>query len=304
MYFLSYFNYSEGWEDVKKISSISINKFMEKIELQKLIDENNSIYDIAKIYGKSYTATKYWINKHGLKTKFKSFSDKSSDKSGVANSYGKKDPNIFDLGHLDHAAWTTEQRQAYSYILGFYLGDGCLYNTKGRSYTMMIANQADFYEMNLEIERSISILFPNKKVTFYKKPTSNCYDIKVTAINLHELFPHGRGAKHSRKISLMDWQKGIVREFPQKCIKGLIQSDGTRYVADIKRYPHRVVYQFSNCSIDIHHILHELTSIENIDFTFRQMKFKKSSTHADSFITSFYKRSAVAILDSFIGPKK
>jgi hypothetical protein len=277
---------------------------MDKIELQKLIDENKSIYDIAKIYGKSFSATKYWINKHGLKTKFKSFLDKSGDKTGIDNSYSKKDPNIFDLGHLDHTQWSIDQKQAYSYILGFYLGDGCLYNTKGRSYTMMIANQADFYEMNLEISRSLSVLFPNKKVTFYKKPTSNCFDIKLTALNLHEIFPHGKGTKHSRKISLTNWQKKIIEEFPQKCIKGLLQSDGTRYAADFKRYPHRIVYQFSNCSLDIHHILHELVKMEEIEYTFRQLKSKKSSIHADAFVTSFYKRSAVNILDTFIGPKK
>lgn len=51
---------------------------MDKSNLQKLIDENKSIYDIAKEVGKSYTSVRYWLKKYDLKTNFVPFSENPS----------------------------------------------------------------------------------------------------------------------------------------------------------------------------------------------------------------------------------
>lgn len=276
---------------------------MDKDKLQELINENKSIYDIAKIYNKSYTSVKYWLNKHKLKTNFKSFKDENATTDEILNSVAKSRPQLYDLSHLDHSKWSSEQKESYSYILGFYLGDGCLANAKGRSYTIMLANQADFYVMNKELMNSLQIIFPSKKVAFYKRPASNCCDIKLTAINLGELFPHGKGTKHTRKIELTDWQWEIVFAYPQKFIKGLIQSDGCRFSPRFKECPTYIIYQFSNCSEDIHKILQNVSDRIGLSYTFRSAKRRIKDNHAQSYMTSFNKKKDVETLDSFIGPK-
>jgi hypothetical protein len=44
------------------------------------------------------------------------------------------------------------------------------------------------------------------------------------------LFPqHGTGKKHTRPISLEDWQERIVNSFPLEFFRGLYHSDGSRF---------------------------------------------------------------------------
>lgn len=42
---------------------------MDKVELEKLISEGLSGYEIARHYGKGYTTIRYWLGKYGLGTK-------------------------------------------------------------------------------------------------------------------------------------------------------------------------------------------------------------------------------------------
>lgn len=45
------------------------------------------------------------------------------------------------------------------------------------------------------------------------------------------LFPqHGAGKKHERKIELTDWQEELVDLVPALLIRGLIHSDGCRFI--------------------------------------------------------------------------
>jgi predicted RNA binding protein with dsRBD fold (UPF0201 family) len=155
--------------------------------------------------------------------------------------------------------------------------------------------------MNNEITTALNILFPNKEVKFYKWKNSDCLNIKLTAINLHLLFPHGRGAKHTRKIELTIWQNEIIDQYPKEFIKGMIESDGCRFAPRKKQCPTYFIYQFSNASLDLHGILHRVFKNNNVEFTIRQIKAKKLVN--PQYWTCINKRESFNFLDTFIGPK-
>lgn len=273
---------------------------MDKIELENLLNEGLSIGDIAKKYNKSFSATKYWVNKHKLKSKYNNFKGTAKGLE-IKRSDSSSNP---DISHLDYSKWNEDQKRAYSYILGFYLGDGCLGHTKknSRSKTFMITNQASFLNMNKLITDSLQLIFPNKKIKHYYRKNSDCVNIMVSAISLEELFPHGKGTKHTRKIELKEWQESICDEYPEQLIKGLIESDGCRF-KPVRKYDY-TVYQFTNASKDIHHILQKFCDKLKLDYTFRTNKStERNEKRATVYLTCFSKKEIVEKLDSFIGIK-
>src|SRR5205823_2139952 len=49
------------------------------------------------------------------------------------------------------------------------------------------------------------------------------------------LFPqYGPGPKHLRTIQLVDWQADLVREQPEQLLRGLIHSDGSRFMNRVR----------------------------------------------------------------------
>jgi hypothetical protein len=67
------------------------------------------------------------------------------------------------------------------------------------------------------------------------------------------------------------------------------------------------MYQFVNCSIDIHHLFQNAAKILEIPFTFREKKTIKQSQIEYKNIqyrTCFYKKQYATFLDTFVGPKK
>lgn len=142
----------------------------------------------------------------------------------------------------------------YSYILGSYLGDGHIVKA-GRSQKLTIYNDSRYSCIIKDQSNALQVLFPKNKIGNYKQLTSNCMEVMVHNISIPLMFPqHGPGKKHARDISLHDWQWDIVWEEPECFIKGLIDSDGCRYIhkQTIKgktyAYP---MYSFTNKSLDI-----------------------------------------------------
>ena len=107
---------------------------------------------------------------------------------------------------------------------------------------------------------------------------------------------HGPGLKHARPIALTEWQLEITREHPEPLIRGLIHSDGCRFVNRVRHvekvyaYPR---YMFSNRSRDIHAIF--TTHLDQLGIAWRW-----SNDHT----ISVARREAVARLDEFVGPKR
>jgi len=269
-----------------------------KQELISAFNDNKSMNDIAKEFDLSLSTIRYWSKKYDLTSQYKSFKQQDFKNFNL-----KKSPCIGLLGdesHLDYHNWNESQEKSYSYVLGFYLGDGCLQHDKKkktRSYTLFISNQANFHKMNQQISKSLEVLFQKKVVRIYKRKNSNCLNIKLTAVNLNLLFPHGEGKKHERKIVLEDWQLNLIEKFPKEFIKGMLESDGCRFQAR-KICSTYYVYKFDNKSCDLHEILQRIAKILNLHFTFTSSKGNKIHT------TSFYKKEDVLFLDSFIGVKE
>ncbi|WP_238163858.1 hypothetical protein [Kribbella pittospori] len=104
------------------------------------------------------------------------------------------------------------------------------------------------------------------------------------------------GRKHLRKIELAQWQREIVAKYPEQLLRGLFHSDGCRFVnwaskADGRRY-YYLRYQFSNESDDIRKILTD--ALDLLGIAWRQ---PRPNTIAIS------RMEAVAVLDTFVGPK-
>lgn len=279
---------------------------MDYSQLEQWIRENKSISDIKALSNKGYSTIRYWLKKYGLKTKFLNFRDLKQ--MPITNQTEFKKPlnlNEYDLSHTHYFLWSTNQKEAYAYILGFYLGDGCLGqpNKTGRGFVLQITNQADFLDMNTRIVAALECLFPTKRVTFYKRLNSNAIDIKLCAMDLNILFPHGKGTKHTRKIVLERWQKDIIREYPKSFIRGMLESDGCRFAPRLKACPTYIIYQFHNCSKDLHLIIHEIANQLGLAYTFRDSKSERKGKAVQSFITSFNRKEDVNFLDSFIGKK-
>jgi hypothetical protein len=108
------------------------------------------------------------------------------------------------------------------------------------------------------------------------------------------LFPqHGPGKKHERKIELTGWQQEIVDLAPGLLLRGLIQSDGCRFINTGRGGWRAPRYSFSNLSIDIKRIFCEACDRIGLHWTTAPPRSVYVSRKAD-----------VAKLDQFVGPKR
>jgi len=115
----------------------------------------------------------------------------------------------------------------------------------------------------------------------------------VYSNNIPLLFPqHGPGRKHTRKINLEEWQEDIVKEHPKAIIKGLLDSDGCRFIATLgkKKY---LRFQFTNKSEDIKDIFCKVCDTLNIGY-WRKVGYKN---------INIQRKQSVDIVDKFYEPK-
>ncbi len=106
------------------------------------------------------------------------------------------------------------------------------------------------------------------------------------------LFPqHGIGKKHERSIVLATWQQSLVERLPEGLVKGLIESDGCRIVTD-DRGLMSTRYHFSNRSEDIKEVF--CSALDNLGIPW---------TRPCEQQIAIYRKTAVARLDEFVGPK-
>jgi hypothetical protein len=105
------------------------------------------------------------------------------------------------------------------------------------------------------------------------------------------LFPqHGPGKKHLRPIILLDWQEEMIGRAPFVFLRGLIHSDGSRFIntGNAWRHPR---YSFSNLSEDIRLIF---TSVCD------QVGLRWTTSGPNVYIT---RKMDEERMDRFIGPK-
>ena len=122
---------------------------------------------------------------------------------------------------------------------------------------MRIALDMAWPQIVSECASSMQAVFPDNRIMSYRAEAgSRCGVVSVsTRSSLSVSFPqHGPGPKHRRPITLADWQAGIIHDHPEPFIRGLIHSDGCRFVNRVRTggktyaYPR---YNFTNVSDDI-----------------------------------------------------
>lgn len=181
------------------------------------------------------------------------------------------------------------QWAAYSYLLGLYLGDGCI-SRSGRVWRLRVVLDNAYPNIIEECTNAMQTLLPHKKA--YRLARKGCLEVSMYSKHWPCFFPqHGPGPKHLRQITLASWQETILIQHPRELLRGLIHSDGCRNVAnDRGRLSPR--YQFSNRSADIHKIFCDALHQLNIPWT-------RPTSHT----VAVYRKAAVGQLDEFIGPK-
>ncbi len=139
-------------------------------------------------------------------------------------------------------------------------------------------------------------LLPGNRPGLQPKHGGNAWEVSIFSKTLPCFFPqHGPGRKHDRLIWLAPWQQRAVERDPQLFLRGLIHSDGCRFMNRIRhgskvyKYPR---YNFTNRSADIRQIFCEGCDLLGIEW--RVM---------NAWNISVAKRASVARLDDFIGPK-
>ncbi len=154
---------------------------------------------------------------------------------------------------------TKEARRAYAYVLGQYLGDGCVSAHRRGVYRLRVTCANDWPGVMDRLEAALSVLMPANVIGRHVRKGMGCTEVSLYSKRWPVLLPQvGDGMKHRRTIALARWQEAIVyREFPEEFVCGLIHSDGCRAINNVDAagrtysYPR---YFFSNRSEDIHEL--------------------------------------------------
>jgi hypothetical protein len=197
-------------------------------------------------------------------------------------------------------SWKPADPWSYSYLLGLYLGDGCV-APHGRTARLVITLDGIYPEIIEDAVAAVQLAGPRQRVSVLKVKASRALVVQSYAKHWLEVFPQwGAGRRHERPIVLADWQRAVVDRHPQQFLRGLIHSDDCRTVNRFKtklpsgriaeyEYPR---YFFSNLSADIRGLFCEYCERLGIRWT--------QSNHRNISVSH---RRSVAILDGFIGPK-
>ena len=115
-----------------------------------------------------------------------------------------------------------EPQADYAYLLGLYLGDGCISLAGARDkkvWKLRIMCADAWPGLLLECERAMSCVRPASKVS--TRQNVGCVEVMSSSRHWPCLFPqHGPGRKHLRKIELQPWQRTIVMANPGRFAAG------------------------------------------------------------------------------------
>jgi hypothetical protein len=179
--------------------------------------------------------------------------------------------------------------ESYCYLLGLYLGDGCI-SAQPRTYRIRIFLDAKYPKIITDCAAALEAICVDKTAHLGSKP--GCVEVGMSWNHWPCVFPqHGPGKKHLRRIQLAPWQAELAAHEREALVRGLIHSDGCRIVANDRGNP-SVRYHFSNLSEDIKSLYCESLDALGVRWT----------RPCDKQI-AVYSKASVAILDRFVGPK-
>jgi hypothetical protein len=191
------------------------------------------------------------------------------------------------------------EREPYAYLLGLFLGDGCL--TASRGSTQLLLTLDERYPALLdEAQAAVAHVVPHGRVTRYRR--EGCVVLRAGWKDWPTVLPqHGPGRKHTRPIVLEPWQRSITHEHAGAFVRGLFHSDGCRSINTVRATlpsGRAAVYEyaryfFTNRSEDILGLWAEHCAVLGVRTT-RSSAKNMSVSH----------RASVAILERVCGPKR
>lgn len=192
---------------------------------------------------------------------------------------------------------------AYAYLLGLYLGDGHIVQSRAMKVPSLSISCADTWPGLIDAcVRAMQSVLPGNHAS--KVQRQGCFEVKIYSMHLGCLFPqHGPGRKHERPIALEPWQQTIVTAHPWEFIRGLIHSDGSR----ITHWTERVIggrpkryeyarYFFTNSSADIIGLFTDALDRVGVDW-------KPANQSRTAQNISVARKASVALMDIHVGPK-
>ncbi|WP_443057899.1 helix-turn-helix domain-containing protein [Streptomyces sp. KLMMK] len=191
--------------------------------------------------------------------------------------------------------------QAYSYLLGLYLGDGHIIAKPKQNHLSIYCGDVwpGLIDAAEEAMRKVMAL-PSTG----RRQKKGCTEVKSYSAHWPCMFPqHGPGKKHERRIALEDWQQDIVDAHPWEFLRGLIHSDGcrvtnwtTRMVNGARKRYEYPRYMFANKSDDIRKLYCDTLTKVGVEWT-------TLARGSDPFNISVARKASVALMDAHIGPK-
>jgi hypothetical protein len=182
-------------------------------------------------------------------------------------------------------------RPEYSYLLGFYLGDGTISRSAKGVYRLRIVTDVRYPAVIAECAAAMKAVMPANRVHVLER-RDRAVEIGCSSKAWPLLFPqHGPGLKHRRRIELVPWQEEIVERYPRELLRGLIHSDGCRVLNRVngRAYPR---YFFTQVSTDIRALFCRTCERLGIDYSLGTPRS-----------VSIARAPSVALLDAFVGPK-
>lgn len=179
---------------------------------------------------------------------------------------------------------------SYAYLLGLYLGDGWMSSHPRGVFKLRIALDAKYPSVVAECASAMADVMAQNRVRTRRSQT-NYIEVYAYSKRWPSFFPqHGPGLKHLRPIVLETWQQDVVARVPQLLLRGLIHSDGCRFINTGRNWSHPR-YSFSNRSEDIRAIFRDTCDLLGVRWTLAPHTVYVSC------------KADVAVLDRFIGPK-
>lgn len=179
----------------------------------------------------------------------------------------------------------------YVYLLGLYLGDGSISTHARGVFRLRVTLDQRYPGIIQECARAMRTVTDKDVVGSTPRTDSACVDVSCYWKCWPCLFPqHGPGRKHHRRIVLTDWQETLVERWPEMLLRGLVHSDGCRFINTGRDWRHPR-YGFSNRSEDIRGVF-----CATLDWL---------GVHCTAAPHTIYvsRKADVARLDLFIGPK-
>ncbi|WP_236245554.1 helix-turn-helix domain containing protein [Streptomyces sp. CC210A] len=191
-------------------------------------------------------------------------------------------------------------RAQYAYLLGLYLGDGCISPQRHRKGLACLRIACADAWPGLIDACEAAVLAVRPGGTVRRVQNDGCVTVTASGRHWTCLFPqHGPGRKHERTIALEAWQQAVVDAHPWELVRGLVHSDGcritnwtTRVVGGVtKRYEYPR-YFFTNRSDDIRRLFTDTLDLLGVAWT-----------QAGACNVSVARRASVALMDAHVGAK-